>query len=595
MSGLPLKSPSDADKFRREYLNILKLQTANDDKNYSANRIYKQTGVPQQPTDTRTFDEKMRDIEGLKQSIRGDLTAIMDSTEANKVVQSLSSDDLIYLGNRIDDIVLHTKRKWKSGVNGEIFIHILREYARAEGDVYSLSQGVQNTGKLLTTADTILSTMASQDDLSELMSAIRQLQQGDARTRAILVDNISTLQELIPTADVLDGLMSIRDAKTRSDIQELLTEALQDIPKRSDLEFIMEGIENASTQQQLNDALRRLNGVVAISEGIAGELENIKLLIAESQSQIQTGGGGYMSPEIWRGLNKTQLDAYVDTISKFPAGKAILSRVGGKSRLTNRAKITAFLAENDADLRTAFSSAGNVAIPVMATPIKEGEMAGQTLFEEVVGEEGEEEEGKVEGSGMRRIRGRGVGRPRTRNYVGSTRPKRSDNLTKEDIDYSKGISYVAPRFVPLGKYVINKGQLDKNIVSIKTKSGGCICGFKSQRTSAKMGNVLRKIIGGGVPTFDEVQELDTNEKAYLHKVASASGIIDKLNIPAPDKSAEDKEVDQFELMKGQILAGNDNREYIKKFKLLVMKLSKEGLLPMRQAKEVLYELAMLGY
>jgi hypothetical protein len=595
MSGLPLKSPSDADKFRREYLNILKLQTRNDDKNYSANRLFKQTGVPQQPTDTRTFDEKMRDIEGLKQSIRGDLTAVMDSTQANKVVQSLASDDLIYLGNRIDDIVLHTKRKWKNGVNGDIFIHLLREYARAEGDVYSLSQGVQNTGKLLTTTDTILSTMVSQDDLSELLVAIRQLQQGDARTRAILIDNISTLQELMPTADVLDGLMNIRDAKTRNDIQELLTDALQDIPKRSDLEFIMEGIENASTQQQLNDALRRLNGVVAISEGIASELENIKLLVAESQSQIKTGGGGYIPPDVWRGLNKTQLIAYVDIISKFPAGKAVLSKVGGKSRLTNVAKISAFLAENDDELRIAFSSAGNVAIPVMATPIKEGGVAGQTLFEGAVAEDDDDGGGKAEGSGMRRIKGRGVGRPRTRNYVGSTRPKRSDNLTKEDIDYSKGITYVAPRFVPLGRYVINKGQLDKNIVSIKTKSGGCICGFKSQRTSAKMGSVIRKIIGGGVPTFDEVQELDTNEKAYLHKIASATGIIDKLNIPAPDKSAEDREVDQFELMKGQILAGNDNREYIKKFKLLVMKLSKEGLLPMRQAKEVLYELAMLGY
>jgi hypothetical protein len=78
-------------------------------------------------------------------------------------------------------------------------------------------------------------------------------------------------------------------------------------------------------------------------------------------------------------------------------------------------------------------------------------------------------------------------------------------------------------------------------------------------------------------------------------VASASGIIDKLSIPAPDKSAEDKDIDQFELMKGQILSGNDNKDYIKKFKLLVMKLSKEDLLPMRQAKEVLYELALLGY
>jgi len=588
MSGVPLNSPLDADKFRREYLNILKLQTKNDDKNYAANRLYKQTGVPQQPTDTRTFDEKMRDIAGLKQEIRGDLTAIMNSTQANKVVQSLSNDDLAYLGNRVEDIVLHTKRKWKNGVNADIFIHILREYARAEGDVYSLAEGVQNTGKLLTTASSILSNMVNKDDLMELMTAIKQLQTGDARTRALLIDNIGSLQDLIPTATDLENLMTIRDAKTRNDIQKLLTNALKDIPKRTDLEGVMDAIENASTQTQMNDALRRMNGIVGTTETISAELENIKMLIAENQSQILTGGGGYMSPDIWRGLNKTQLTAYIDTISKFPAGKAILSRVGGKSKLTNNAKITEFLTEYDDDIRNAFSSTGSVAIPVTGTPVKPAE---PDFFQNVVSEDVDEKQEK-QGSGMR---GRGVGRPRSRNYAGSTRPKRSDNLTKEDIDFSKGVSYVAPRFVPLGRYVINKGQLDKNIVSIKTKSGGCICGFKSQRTSAKMGNVLRKIIGGGVPTYDEIDELDTTEKTYLHKVASASGIIDKLNIPAPDKTAEDKEIDAFELMKGQILSGNDNRDYIKKFKLLVMKLSKEDLLPMRQAKEVLYELAMLGY
>jgi hypothetical protein len=61
--------------------------------------------------------------------------------------------------------------------------------------------------------------------------------------------------------------------------------------------------------------------------------------------------------------------------------------------------------------------------------------------------------------------GRGVGRPKTRNYEGSVRPKRSDILTKEDTDWNAGIK-VQPRFIPFGRYIMNKRQLDNNIVSI---------------------------------------------------------------------------------------------------------------------------------
>lgn len=440
MSGQPLISPNDAARFRREYLNTLKLQSQVNERNLQANLLYNQTGVPQQPTDTRTFDEKILDIEGLKQTVRTQLLAVMDSTQANKVVQSISSDDLQYLSNRVDDIITETKRKFRSGVNADIFLTILQQYARAE-------------------------TMG--DDIREDLGDIK-------------------------------GMLSSRQPK---------------------------------------------------------------------------GQGGYVFPEVWRGMTKIQLLAYIDTISKFPEGNALLmATVGGKSKIKTKDKIMNFLGQYDEEILLAFSIASG------EVPVKR-----------------EREDTSDFITGGRIMSGRGLGRPKSRNYEGSLRPKRSDNIKKEDIDYSKGISYVSPRFVPIGKYIINKGQLDKNIISMKTKSGGCICGFKSQRTTAKMGEVLRKIIGGGIPSFDEIQNLDDNEKTYLHKVASASGIIDKLSIPAPDKSAEDKEIDNFELMKGQILSGNDNKDYIKKFKLLVMKLSKNDLLPMRQAKEVLYELAMLGY
>jgi hypothetical protein len=110
-----------------------------------------------------------------------------------------------------------------------------------------------------------------------------------------------------------------------------------------------------------------------------------------------------------------------------------------------------------------------------------------------------------------------------------------------------------------------------------------------------MGVVLRKMVGGSNPSFDELNSLDEEERNYLSRIASASNIEDKFNIPTPNKNEDEKDVNQFEIMRGQIMAGNDSTELVKKFKILIMKLSKKGLLPQREAKDLLYELVHLGY
>ena len=66
MSGQPNQNPLDPAKFRQQYLSNLNLQIANNDLNFQANQIFKKTGIPQQPLDTRTQEEIFRDIQGLK-------------------------------------------------------------------------------------------------------------------------------------------------------------------------------------------------------------------------------------------------------------------------------------------------------------------------------------------------------------------------------------------------------------------------------------------------------------------------------------------------------------------------------------------------
>lgn len=50
-------------------------------------------------------------------------------------------------------------------------------------------------------------------------------------------------------------------------------------------------------------------------------------------------------------------------------------------------------------------------------------------------------------------------------------------------------------------------------------------------------------------------------------------ILDKLSIPSPSKDQEDKDIHDFQVMKGEILSGNDNKDLIKKFKIHMSKWS----------------------
>jgi hypothetical protein len=143
------------------------------------------------------------------------------------------------------------------------------------------------------------------------------------------------------------------------------------------------------------------------------------------------------------------------------------------------------------------------------------------------------------GQGFGRIRGRGI--------------------IAENANYSEGIMSTS-KHVPFGRFFINNHKLNDNIVSLKRPHGGNVCGLPVERVTAELGEVLRTITGGGQPTFNQLEKLSSEEKAYLYKIAKQSNIIDRLSIPTPNKDDDDKDINQFEIMKGEILAGNDSSE-----------------------------------
>jgi len=166
---------------------------------------------------------------------------------------------------------------------------------------------------------------------------------------------------------------------------------------------------------------------------------------------------------------------------------------------------------------------------------------------------------------------------------------------KENLDLTRGIEPTG-KFIKFGKYLLNSHKLNKeNIFSLKHISGGNIIDIPSTRLTEGLGKVIKTIIGGGNPHYNDLNGLSETEQNYLHKVCSKSNIIDKISIPTPSKDAEEKEIHKFEVMKGEIASGNDSPELIKDFKRMIMKLQKNNSLPKKEVYEILEELNSLGY
>jgi hypothetical protein len=158
------------------------------------------------------------------------------------------------------------------------------------------------------------------------------------------------------------------------------------------------------------------------------------------------------------------------------------------------------------------------------------------------------------------------------------------------VDYSKGIDPL-PKFAPIGNYFINLRKLKDDIVTCCRPNGKNVSEWKSIRVSLPLANVIRKLVNKGKPTFDEMSELSDEDRALFAEFIRKA----KLEIDIPSSKIDREDLNQFEIMKGQIMAGNTNTEYIKKFKLLIVKLMHQGRLPKGQGKGILVELTELGY
>jgi hypothetical protein len=186
--------------------------------------------------------------------------------------------------------------------------------------------------------------------------------------------------------------------------------------------------------------------------------------------------------------------------------------------------------------------------------------------------------------GMRRPKGKGI------RMKGSGIVKPYEQSIAHLID--KPIEKVKP-YTPFGRYYINKQRLkDKDIVALRYASGNMIQGLPTEKVSKPLAGVFRTLVGGGLPSYEQVNSLSQDEKSKLSAICTRCGV-DSPAVPHM-KGEGEAEMDKFNVLRGEIIAGNDAPKIAREFKTMLLKFMNEGRIPKSQGNAILHEMLSLG-
>lgn len=563
MSGQPLITPLDATKFREAYMANLDLRARLDDTNLQANKNYIRTGqLPVEPSDFRTSEEKLADVARLRIEVRRRLGEIADGQQANKIAQALTTRELQFYAQQAPEINAILKPRYALGVLADIFIPFLQNYMTDTSSNLGVASGLQQVSgrNMLLSGQNVSRSLARSEEYAELLAEAPEL--GTA---------IGNIKRVIPPPNLYDMIATNADADQQ---QELLQEAnnlVSNLPTKTQISKAIDdirrvkGVRTYDGSRDMNAygvALERVRQLIEPTDDALIQANNLSSVLVSKQVATKKTAG--RKPMV------DMRDREDDDELPMPSGNFNI--------LTLRSSVNK---ASKKSLIKALKQLHNTKKGGFLTPDEQASLDRMKL----------KEVKDFVNDNMDRIR-KAVGGMKGTGLA--VKKPRLDVIDPSSVNWEGGVK-ATQRFVPFGRYIINTHRLNDDIVAIKRHKGGCLKEFPSTRISNRLGCIIREIVGGGVPTFNDLDDLNDNERAYLHKLAKSSNILERLSIPAPKKSEIDKELNEFEILKGQIIAGNDNKDVIKKFKMLILKLSNKNIIPKPQVRELLFDLTNMGY
>jgi len=565
MNPIDRRHPTDYDKYREQYMSALRVQASNNQRNQNANIFRKQGIPPQAPTDFRTTTDKTADVEGLKGDLRSFIKSvgICNSNEANEVVQTLSEEELRDLLRYKDFISRDFKGK---NVPSNIFVNYVRAFMRKQEQTMGVEYGLQQeTGKdILLSNLNILNRLPSIEQLKAfedlILAGMRKMGMNSKSTRA----GFRKARDIRDSVDIED----ITDPSERASAQVLRNSMLGSFPTAADLSDIVREMSVAQQNDDsvaFADALQKADMMIkAIDDPQMKDAQMIQSLKrpksskaddedeeededeTDEEKKIPPAYSGSYTPK--RGRRKGKDEMIPDNVNNLEFSQYTLPR--RREFLINKGLVP------DVDMKD----------------LKAERVADEFYMWRV--------KNPIQGRGLK---GKGFGRKIIKAVAKKTNIKKPIELCE---------SYEKPKlYKQLGRYLIGTYHLANNIVCIKRPNINK--SLLNKNISNDLVAILRKLLKKETPTFEELTNLSANEKEILHKVVKLC-VLD-VSVPKPETEIlQEKDLQRFEILKGEIGAGNDNAKIVKEFKILLMKLVNMNRVSRKDAHDLLTDLAANG-
>jgi hypothetical protein len=622
MNPQSIKNPLDRAKYREQYLSNLRLQSSNDQKNQNANMVFKQTGAPpSRPPDTRTTTEKAGDIEGMKVDLRSKLGQITDGVIASQIIGELNIDQIRFAIDKWATIEKDMKKQFSAGVPSSAFIAYLNRLIEKFQMTEGVENGLQQTRAIVMSNTQMLYGLPR----PQLWNGLRQVLDIARRQMGIdiqpLLMAIRENEEVIPTQEQL-GAIDALPADLRAELMVIgnrmrnnvasnlqVAEMIQEIQiglANRDKRYTENALGNAIQQLALDDSVRDdYNDIIALIEDFRTQGREDPFAVEQGDNllpQIELPESVLNPPPLVReeseygkkeeapATSKSIIQTYMEQPRQY--SRQDWDKLGTRNKFDKAIFINAFLYRNRDDPFILRLTTKNRNTPYKYPDrLADSDRLTNADLDSLYESWWEQTDGGMRGEGIKgKMKGCGV-----------VKEQKVVKRAKIDKPYRQSIAHLVDKpvekvkpYTQFGRYFINKHRLEgEGIVAFRQPSGNTIPTLPSEKISKPLAKVVKTLVGKGIPSYEDIANLSKEDKHKLHHICKTC----KVDSPAiPKMKGEgEQEDDRFNILKGEIIAGNDNPKLAKEFKVMLLKFMNEGRIPRRQANEILQELLALGH